>query len=107
MRRFQVPLGIGFEAKTSLGYGAFLANRSEHVLKVSPVGCVIEHAIGGYDGNSSLFPKFGKRGDAGSIISEIRMPRRKIEPRARSKCHLGAPELVFEPLIVMPGQTER
>ena len=50
LRRFQVPLGIGFELQPCVMDGAFLADAGEHVLQGPAMGGVIEHRIGGDEG---------------------------------------------------------
>ena len=50
LRRFQMPLGIGFELQPCVMDRAFLADAGEHVLQGPAMGGVIEHGIGGDEG---------------------------------------------------------
>ena len=56
-----MPLGIGFELEPGFGNRAFLADAGEHVLQGAPVGRVIEHRIGGDEGNASARGELGER----------------------------------------------
>jgi hypothetical protein len=52
---------------------------------------VIEHRIGGDEGNANAPAERGQRGDARAIVAAIGMPRRKIDARADPKRLLDAP----------------
>ena len=83
--RFDVPLGIGFEAQARVVDRAFLADAGEHVLQRAAMRRVIEHATGGDEGNADARGEIGERGDAGAIVAAIRMPRREVEGRSHTE----------------------
>ena len=95
LRRFQVPLGIGFELQPCVMDGAFLADAGEHVLQGPAMGGVIEHRIGGDEGYAGARRQLRKRGDAGAIVAAIRVTGGEIEPRLAERL-LDATELRFE-----------
>ena len=55
------------------------------------MGRVIEHATGGDEGNADARGEIGERGDAGTIVAAIRVPRREIERRSAPERLLDAP----------------
>ncbi len=99
-----MPLGIGFEREPRLGKSAFLADAGEHVLQRAPVRRVIEHRIGGDQGDASARGELGERGDAGPVVAAIGMTRREIEVSERTKCLLDESQLIFEISFVMPAK---
>src|SRR5262245_17704645 len=96
-----MPLGIGFEAETGFGNGAFLADAGEHVLKSAAVRGVIEHRIGGDERSAYSPAEFGERCDAGAIVAAIGVPCREIEGRPRPDRLLDAAKLRFKISLVM------
>ena len=74
-----MPLGIGFEAQARVIDRAFFADAGEHVLQGAAMGRVIKHATGGDEGNTDARGEIGERGDAGTIVAAISVPRREIE----------------------------
>ena len=90
LRRLYMPLGIGLEAEAGIGNGAFLADAGEHVLKGAAVGGVIEHRIGGDEGDTRAPAEFGQSGDAGAIVAPVGMPRREIEGSALAERFIDA-----------------
>ena len=91
-----MSLGIGFEAKARVVDRAFLADAGEHVLKGTAMGRVIEHATGGNQGNADARGEIGERGDAGTIVAAISVPRREVEGRLRAERCFDAAKLCFE-----------
>ena len=81
LRRFEMPLGIGFELQPSVMDRAFLADAGEHVLQGPAMGCVIEHGVGGDEGKAHACCQLRQRLDAGAVVAAIRMLRGEIEPR--------------------------
>ena len=63
VRRFQMPLGIGFEKPARLVQGDMLADAGDDILQLAPLGAVIEHIVGGeqrhicHAGNALPFPQ--------------------------------------------------
>ena len=53
VRRFQMPLGIGFEKPARLVQRDMLADAGDDVLQLAPFGTVIEHIIGGQQRHTS------------------------------------------------------
>ncbi len=104
LRRFDMPLGIGFEAEAGLGNGAFLADAGEHVLKGAAVRGVIERGVGGNEWKPRALAEFGECRDAGTIVATIGMPRREIEPRRRAQRLPYATKLLFIISFVMPAK---
>jgi hypothetical protein len=104
LRRFDMPLGIGFEAEAGLGNGTFLADAGEHVLKGAAVRGVIEHRIGGDERCACAPAEFGECCDAGAIVAAIAMPRREIKGRFFAERVLDAAKLDFEVSFVMPAK---
>jgi hypothetical protein len=95
-----VPFGIGFEAQARRVDRAFLTDAGEHVLQGTPVGGVVEHPARGDEGNSHPRGEIGERGDAGAIVTAIRVPRREIKPGVK-RC-FDALQLVLEILRSIP-----
>ena len=79
---FEMPLGIGFEREPCLVDGAFLADRGEHVLERAAMRGVIEHGVGGDEGQAGSLRQLRQRLDAGAVVAAITMPRGEIEARA-------------------------
>ena len=88
LRRFQVPFGIGEQAKAGFLDGHMLADAGHHILQRPPLGRVIEHVIGGDEGQAVLCAKLGKPADAPRIIAAIEM----------ADCQMRVPaDIVAEP----------
>ena len=77
--RFDMPLGIRFQAQPRFVDRAFLADAGQHVLQGTAMRRVIEHATGSDEGNADARGEIGERCDAGAIVAAIRMPRREVE----------------------------
>ncbi len=80
-RAFDVPLGIGFEAKTGLAKRRLLANTGDDVLQRTTAGLMIEHVIGRDDWRATPLAKRGQRRNPRPIIPAIGMRGRKIKRR--------------------------
>ena len=102
-RRFQMPLGIGFEAKPCVGKRAFLADAGEHVLKRAAHWAVIQHRAGGDERDARALGHPRETFDPRAVIAAIGVARGEVERRARRQRVLDAPELRFE-RTVMPAK---
>ena len=97
LRRLQMPLGIGFEAaarrRAMVHFSRMQVSTS---CKRPALGRVIEHVVGGDEGNAGARRRVGERGDAGAIVAAIGVPRREIEARCAAQRLFDAAELRFE-----------
>jgi hypothetical protein len=94
LRRFEMPLGIGFELQSCLVDRAFLADTGEHVLQGAAVGGVIEHGAGGDEGKANARCELRQGFDAGAVIAAKGMTGGEVEPSAERL--LDAPQITFE-----------
>jgi hypothetical protein len=73
LRRFQVALGIGQQAEAGFLDGHMLADAGHHILQRPPLGHMIEHVVGGDEGQAMLRSQLGKPADAARIIAAVEM----------------------------------
>ena len=71
--RFQMPLGIGLQAEAGFLDRHMLADAGQDVLQRAPLRRVIEHIVGGDQGQAMLRAELGELADPSCVIAAIEM----------------------------------
>ena len=98
-RGFQMPFGIGGEAKASPSQSAMFPDTAQHILQGPPAGTVIMHIVSCHQGRIRVRRQPGKPGQSAVVIAGIKvMPGQVTTARpalAQFLCLIGEGRILF------------
>ena len=89
LRRLEVPLGIGLEQVPGLGDSGLVPDRGHHVLQGAAMRGVVEHVVGGEDGEAIGLGEGVERGNAGDIVADVEIAGGDVAQRGELGGQVG------------------